>query len=392
MCRTLRTSVPTVAQSSPAESPDAAHLWPTTAPTPVVLRPASITRIAATTAAAAVFPTGRSSVTGGHLVWTPPPAPTEDPHLPAPVALSDGPVPSRPSSSIEHAAVWVGDRPWLTVLALVFLAIWVAGRVALVRWRHRHHADHAQLITIAPPPEVDPAGARALWANLSGTLSPSWRRRLVYGTPHVVWEYQWTGRQLTINLWVPGSVPVAAVEAAIRGAWPGAATSRQPATPPVPRRRTRSPPAGSCCPRTRTGFRSPPITTPIRCARSSPPDMACATTNRRACRSWPYRRSRGVCGAPGTWRPGSATATPRHRALKLSMAMYSGELPFDVDAGLARRQPVSKEILIFQRQCVLCGPQVPAISHGESTINQICRSGRGEWSTECGSGQSRYLS
>ena len=58
--------------------------------------------------------------------------------------------------------------------------------------------------------------------------------RLIYGTPHVVWEYRWTGRQLTINLWVPGSVPVAAVEAAIRGAWPGAATSRQPVASPIP--------------------------------------------------------------------------------------------------------------------------------------------------------------
>ena len=141
---------------------------------------------------------------------------------------------SRQRLMIDHAAEWVAHRPWLAAVAIAGLAIWVAGHVVVSGWRHRHHANHAQLITIAPPPEVDPAGARAVWANLSGTLSPSWRRRFIYGTPHVAWEYQWTGRQFTISLWVPGSVPVAAVEAAIRGAWPGAATSRQPATPPVP--------------------------------------------------------------------------------------------------------------------------------------------------------------
>jgi hypothetical protein len=50
MCRTLRTSVPTLAHSSIAESPVPAHVWPTTAPTPTLLRPAHVTRIAATTA------------------------------------------------------------------------------------------------------------------------------------------------------------------------------------------------------------------------------------------------------------------------------------------------------------------------------------------------------
>jgi hypothetical protein len=130
--------------------------------------------------------------------------------------------------------MWLVHRPWLALVATAAVAVWVAARVLIAGWRHRHHSNHAQLVTIAPPPEVDLAGARALWANLSGTLSPAWRRRLLFGTPHVAWEYQWTGRQLTISLWVPGTVPVTAVEAAIRGAWPGAATSRQPTTAPVP--------------------------------------------------------------------------------------------------------------------------------------------------------------
>ena len=58
MCRTLRTSIPTVAHSSTANSPAAAHFSPTTAPTPALRRPAIITRIAATTAVRADLPMG----------------------------------------------------------------------------------------------------------------------------------------------------------------------------------------------------------------------------------------------------------------------------------------------------------------------------------------------
>ena len=104
----------------------------------------------------------------------------------------------------------------------------------LAGWRHRWHAADARLITIAPPPEVDAHNAAALWANLSGTLAPSRRRRLVYGSPHVVWQYTWTGRQLMISVWVPGSVPRGAVEAAIRAAWPGAACTTTDPVAPIP--------------------------------------------------------------------------------------------------------------------------------------------------------------
>ena len=106
---------------------------------------------------------------------------------------------SRASSMTDHAAVWVAHRPWLAAVAVVGLAVWAVGRIALAAWRHQYHADHAERVTIAPPPEVDPAGAQALWSNLSRTLSPSLRRPVLYGTPHVVWEYRWIGRHLTIK-------------------------------------------------------------------------------------------------------------------------------------------------------------------------------------------------
>ena len=88
-------------------------------------------------------------------------------------------------------------------------------------------------MTVAPPPQVDPHSAAEWWANLTGILTASRGRRALYGAPHVAWQYTWTGRQLTISVWVPGTVAPGAVEAAVRAAWPGAACSSGPAGPPV---------------------------------------------------------------------------------------------------------------------------------------------------------------
>ncbi|KKK06916.1 helicase HerA domain-containing protein [Micromonospora sp. HK10] len=142
--------------------------------------------------------------------------------------------PNAPTRWVLDIAQWAVDRPWLLGVAAALLVVSVAGRNLLDGWRHRRHADGARLVTVAPPPEVDPHSATALWANLHGTLTPSRRRRLLYGSPHVVWQYTWTGRQLLISIWVPGTVPAGAVEAAVRAAWPGTACTTNPAAPPVP--------------------------------------------------------------------------------------------------------------------------------------------------------------
>ncbi|MEV6370098.1 DUF87 domain-containing protein [Micromonospora musae] len=155
---------------------------------------------------------------------------------PAPSGPSVGVAPPTGAARwVLDIAAWTMQRPWLLAVAAAVLVAYVAGRNLLAGWRHRYHADGARLVTIAPPPEVDPRSAAALWANLHGTLTPSRRRRLLYGSPHVVWQYTWTGRRLLISVWVPGSVPPGAVEAAVRGAWPGAActTSAVPG-PPIP--------------------------------------------------------------------------------------------------------------------------------------------------------------
>jgi len=168
-----------------------------------------------------------------HLLFAPagpaaPPDASPTPGAPDPEGLS--PV----GRWIVHAAGWATDRPWLALVPVVALVAYVAGRNLLAAWRHNHHATGARLVTIDPPPQVDAAAAGALWANVTGILTTSRWRSILHGVPHVVWQYTWTGRQLLISLWVPGSVPPGAVEAAVRGAWPGAATSTAPATDPIP--------------------------------------------------------------------------------------------------------------------------------------------------------------
>jgi hypothetical protein len=162
---------------------------------------------------------------------SPVPSPSVDPNM----------VPTQPRSPLVdlagQVAKWFTDRPWLAVvLALLLVVVIVAidaTRAAVWRWRHRRLCTRAHQILITPPPEVDPAGAAAWWANLHDLLSPSWRR-LLYGTPHIAVEYRWAGRQLTIVVWVPGTVPAGTVAAAIRAAWPGAACTIEEVTAPVP--------------------------------------------------------------------------------------------------------------------------------------------------------------
>jgi hypothetical protein len=139
---------------------------------------------------------------------------------------------------LSETILLVVHRPWLLAVAAAMAAAALVANVAtrnvLADVRHRHHAHRARQVTIAAPPQAEPAAAAALWANLHGLLRPSGRRRWLYGAPHLVWQYAWTGRQLTISIWVPGTVADGAVEAAVRAAWPGAATTTEPAGDPIP--------------------------------------------------------------------------------------------------------------------------------------------------------------
>ncbi|MEV7628823.1 type IV secretion system DNA-binding domain-containing protein [Actinoplanes sp. NPDC089786] len=135
----------------------------------------------------------------------------------------------------ESWVSWVTDLPWLALVAALGLVGYVFGRDQFLVWRHRRLVEGARWVSVAAPPEVTPESAAALWSTMTGVLTPSvWRRRL-YGTPHVGWEYIWTGRTLTIRLWVPGTVPPGSVESAVRAAWPACTVAvDETAGPPIP--------------------------------------------------------------------------------------------------------------------------------------------------------------
>jgi hypothetical protein len=128
---------------------------------------------------------------------------------------------------------WLATHPWLPALAAAALVGYVVGRELLSGWRHRRLARHARQVTILAPPEVAPESAASMWLTMLGVLTPS-RRRVLFGAPHVGWEYTWAGRTLTIRVWAPGAVPPGAVEAAVRAAWPGSTVTTTDATPPIP--------------------------------------------------------------------------------------------------------------------------------------------------------------
>jgi len=135
------------------------------------------------------------------------------------------------SSLVDHATSWAAAWAPIVVPVLtltVVLLVWA-------RWWWRRGcrqtlARNARLVTVLPPPIVDPAGAEALWANLLGLLRPAWRRVLA-GQPHVVWEYAFDREAIRIRLWVPGTVPPGLVERAVEAAWPGARTRTTAVTP-----------------------------------------------------------------------------------------------------------------------------------------------------------------
>jgi len=135
---------------------------------------------------------------------------------------------------LDHAAGWLAARPWLAAVPLVLAAGAVAARRIWLRRRHARLAEHARYLTITPPAVVEPAGAAAWWANLYELLAPQRARRIRHGVPHLAVEYRWAGRQLTVGVWLPGTVPAGPVLAAARAAWPGAAATVVDLTPPLP--------------------------------------------------------------------------------------------------------------------------------------------------------------
>ncbi|GIL25504.1 type IV secretion system DNA-binding domain-containing protein [Actinocatenispora comari] len=150
-------------------------------------------------------------------------------HLPAHAATIHLPtLPDWPqlAALVGRPAVWA-------IAATLLVVVCSAGPVCR-GLRQRRFTRHGRRLLIQPPPQVDPDGVSQLWATLAGVLAAPRTRRWLFGVPHVALEYTWSGRALTIGLWIPVQVPMRAVIAAVQAAWPGAGC--QPATdaPPLP--------------------------------------------------------------------------------------------------------------------------------------------------------------
>jgi hypothetical protein len=108
----------------------------------------------------------------------------------------------------------------LTVVAPAAVAL----RSTWLRRRHQRLIEGSRCIEIHSPPQAELANAAALWSNLLGLLRPAWKR-LLYGQPHLAFEYLFGSAGVTIRLWIPGTVPDGLVEHAVEAAWPSARTT-----------------------------------------------------------------------------------------------------------------------------------------------------------------------
>ncbi|WP_232668306.1 type IV secretion system DNA-binding domain-containing protein [Pseudonocardia sp. TRM90224] len=115
----------------------------------------------------------------------------------------------------------------------VALLVGTALRVAVRRARHRWLCTGARMVTVLTPPDVPADAAKAWWGTVAGLLRPRWKR-LVWGQPHLSFEYVITPAAATIRVWVPGPIPPGMIERSLAAAWPGA-TTRTALAPPLQR-------------------------------------------------------------------------------------------------------------------------------------------------------------
>jgi hypothetical protein len=161
---------------------------------------------------------------------TPQPTPTPTHHVDSTLP----PLSQHFLDAITRTVSWCTARPWLAGIAAGLVIAGLAARAVLTAKRHKARHHGAQQLTIVPPPEVDPAGAGVFWATMTEILTPGRRRLWRDGRAHISVEYRWAGRALTVTVWVPGTIQIGPIQAAIRGAWPGAAVTVQPVSAPLP--------------------------------------------------------------------------------------------------------------------------------------------------------------
>ncbi|GAA1937971.1 hypothetical protein [Amycolatopsis minnesotensis] len=129
------------------------------------------------------------------------------------------------TTAAERACAWIQQHLVLLIVLAVLAAACLAAVARLRRATRRRWYAGARVVTVLPPAGLDPAaavaGARRLWWDLPGLAPPRWKR-LVAGVPHLAVEYHLAaGEDLAVRMWLPGPVPTARIDAALRAAWPG---------------------------------------------------------------------------------------------------------------------------------------------------------------------------
>src|SRR6266545_2105119 len=128
---------------------------------------------------------------------------------------------------VQHALAQA--FPYLGALAGLALALTFA--LWLLRQRRaRRLAEHARIVRIAVPPELDPEAAGVLWKSLHDLVRPP-LARLLHGQPHVSWEIAADRAGSAFRLWLPRAIPPGLVERALLSAWPGASLHEDDAAP-----------------------------------------------------------------------------------------------------------------------------------------------------------------
>lgn len=140
-----------------------------------------------------------------------------------------------PSQILGRLAARLAAVSTSTATALAVLASTAVLAAVIVRYVRRVRlAGDAREVTILCPPTLEAHAAQALWSHLVGLLRPAWKR-LLFGQPHVAFEYRVTGNAgVTLTIWTPTSIPPGLVERAVASAWPGARTqTRERAAAPL---------------------------------------------------------------------------------------------------------------------------------------------------------------
>ncbi|GAA2653519.1 type IV secretory system conjugative DNA transfer family protein [Nonomuraea recticatena] len=139
-----------------------------------------------------------------------------------------------PDAFLDSLTAWLLAHAWQLAAWLIGTELsLVLAQLLLMRLRHAHLARNARCIEILAPPVADLPGAEALWGNLIGLLRPAWKR-VLFGQPHLAFEYLFSADGVRLRLWVPGVFPQRLVEHAIEAAWPAARTTVAAPGTPVP--------------------------------------------------------------------------------------------------------------------------------------------------------------